>query len=216
MLERDATQMSLFIWPLQREMQRGIVISFSLKSVKEASTRRPPLAAELNSGLSLQAEKYTARSRRLNPQLDRHRCCALASQRRNFDITDIAMNDSLRVGVLQTLRNLNDARHSVLDRYRAVLFDEYRKITAFNILPDQNMRSTSFVGIVGGHHIGMPQPDSCLVLSQKSPQCIGGLYDRRRHDLQSHKAFESPMLGLQDNSHPALVEFIKHYVIAPH
>ena len=180
---------------------------FRSRTSRKPATAGPPLAAALNSGLSFHTEKYTARSRRLNPQLDRHRCCALASQRRNVDITDIAMNDSRRVGVLQSFRSLDDARQSVLDRYRAVLFDEYRKITAFNILHDQKMRSTSFVGIVGGHHIGMPQPGSGLDLSQKPPQCIGGLYDRRRHDLQSHKAFESPMLGLQDNSLPPWPSF---------
>ncbi len=92
---------------------------------------------------------------------------------------DVAMNNSLLVRVLQSPRCLNNVSNRLVDGEWAVLFDEYRKVTPFDVLHHQEVRSLRHIRIVGGDNVGMAQLCSRFNFAMESLQRIRRLDCRR-------------------------------------
>jgi len=126
------------------------------------------------------------------------------------------VDHSAFVSVLQPAGRLQDAVQRLAQRQRPLLLDERRQVAAVHILHHEEVRTARFASIVGDHDVGMRQPGRSFDLTLEPSQSLRRLGHLGREHLQRHQPFHPPVLGLEDQPHPALAELVENDVLPQH
>ncbi len=127
---------------------------------------------------------------------------------------DVAMDDPFLVRELQAPRCLQDAVDRLLDRKRSVLLHQRREVAPFDVFHHQKVHAVSFVGIVGGDDIRMPQLGGRPHLAFEARHGSRVPHRLCRQHLQSHQSIHPAMLGLEDLAHAAGAELVEDRIVA--
>ena len=80
---------------------------------------------------------------------------------------DVAVDDPLGVGGFEPAGRLDQAVDGLCDRHRPALADDAVEVASLDVVHDQEMDAAVFVGVEGGHEVGMLEPAGGLDLAAK-------------------------------------------------
>ena len=127
---------------------------------------------------------------------------------------DIAVDDSLGMGGLEPAGGLDDAVDRLRHGHRPAVADDAIEVAAFDVFHHQEMHAAIFVGIDGGHDVGMFQPAGGLDFAAESHDRLSVAGEGRRKDLESADAAQPAVAALEDHAHAALADLVEDDVVS--